>query len=358
MKIDRREALRHLLLTLGFCVVVAAVEFFFDPARPFLVKLVYSVATGVPIWAIVEFGRLLLVRPPAIGWPSGWRGPALVVAAIVAGYLIGVGVGDWWFGWSSWPQQRDRITAGMIVTLLAGAVASSYFYLQGRNTALLARAETAQRQAAESRLKLLQSQLDPHLLFNTLANLRSLIDADPARALAMLDRLHDYLRATLSASRATLHPLAAEFDRLRDYLELMAVRMGSRLTYSLELPSALASLPIPTLLLQPLVENSIRHGLEPSVTGGTVRVRAWLDGSGALCLEVADSGCGLVALPPSPATAGAAGGFGLAQVRERLDTQYGSAARLSFVAQPAVQPSQAALQAVTIRIEQRALRPN
>ena len=90
----------------------------------------------------------------------------------------------------------------------------------------------------------------------------------------MLDRLIAYLRATLAASRATTHPLQAEFDRLRDYLELMAVRMGPRLRYTLDLPPELATQPVPTLLLQPLVENGIRHGLEPKVDGGSITVRA------------------------------------------------------------------------------------
>ena len=89
------------------------------------------------------------------------------------------------------------------------------------------------------------------MLFNTLANLRALIGNDPARAQPMLDRLVDYLRATLSASRASAHSLQAEFDRLRDYLELMTVRMGPRLNYSLTLPPELAHLTMPPLLLQP-----------------------------------------------------------------------------------------------------------
>jgi hypothetical protein len=90
----------------------------------------------------------------------------------------------------------------------------------------------------------------------------------------MLDHLIAYLRATLGASRATLHPLADEFARLRDYLELMAVRMGPRLAYTLDLPEALREVPVPPLLLQPLVENAIRHGLEPQVAGGHITVRA------------------------------------------------------------------------------------
>ncbi|MEO8249468.1 MAG: histidine kinase, partial [Burkholderiales bacterium] len=321
-----RHQLRHLLITLGFCVAIAATQHFFEPSPlGFHVKLIYSIATGVPTWAIIDFGRFVLPREPGFFWPKGWRGLALVMTGIAAGYLIGASVGDWWFGWSSWTERRDRILGSVLITAIAGTIASSYFYLRGQSIALKAKAEAAQRQAAESRLKLLQSQLDPHMLFNTLANLRSLIATDPERATAMLDRLNDFLRATLTASRATMHPLATEFERLADYLELMAVRMGPRLSYSLDLPADLAGQPVPTLLLQPLVENSIRHGLEPKVEGGEVVVRARREGA-ALLIEVKDNGVGSAASWLEDERAG----FGLTQVRERLATAFGEHAALAF----------------------------
>jgi sensor histidine kinase YesM len=140
----------------------------------------------------------------------------------------------------------------------------------------------------------------------------------------MLDRLNDYLRSTLSASRATEHPLSAEFDRLRDYLELMQIRMGERLRYTLDLPAALASLPVPPLILQSLVENAIVHGLEPQVAGGEVHVSAQADGD-MLVLQVRDTGAGFdVAQTPE--------GFGITQVRERIATRYGNQATMHLVA--------------------------
>jgi len=177
------------------------------------------------------------------------------------------------------------------------------------------------------------------MLFNSLANLRVLIALDPTRAQAMLDHLIAYLRATLTASRATHHPLADEFDRLRDYLELMAVRMGPRLRYTLDLPEALRQVPVPPLLLQPLVENAIRHGLEPQVAGGHISVRASVQprapgtpqapATQYLVLEVTDSGVGGPGATDPPASNTH---FGLAQVRERLATLHGSAGTLDLIA--------------------------
>jgi LytS/YehU family sensor histidine kinase len=137
-----------------------------------------------------------------------------------------------------------------------------------------------------------------------------------------------YLRATLGASLAATHTLQAEFDRLGDYLELMAIRMGPRLSYTLELPPELAQHPVPTLLLQPLVENSIKHGLEPKVEGGRITVSARREGE-ALVLEVLDTGVGLAITQEKDRP-----GFGMAQVRERLASTYGALTAIELVATP------------------------
>jgi len=202
-------------------------------------------------------------------------------------------------------------------------VITYWFYSRETIAAKEAAMQAAQRQAAEHQLKLLESQLEPHMLFNTLANLRVLIGVDPQRARAMLDQLIAFLRATLAGSRAAQHPLRAEFARLTDYLALMQVRMGGRLQTRVELPEALAELPVPPLLLQPLVENCIKHGLEPALAGGCIDVRAARDG-GTLVLSVRDTGAGL----STPAVEGTQ--FGLVQVRERLAALYGARAALTL----------------------------
>ncbi|MFN3496248.1 MAG: sensor histidine kinase, partial [Hydrogenophaga sp.] len=204
----------------------------------------------------------------------------------------------------------QRFWGFLLSTVLLALGFTIYFNERGK-------ADELQRLATEARLKLLETQLEPHMLFNTLANLRVLIQTDPPRAVAMLDRLGDYLRATLRGSRtdaaAGIHTLADELARLNDYLELMAVRMGPRLRYTLDAPADLLPHPVPPLLLQPLVENAIRHGLEPRVKGGQITVQARRD-SPYLLIEVVDTGVGM----DPTTTASAQGGFGLAQVRERV----------------------------------------
>ncbi|MGR4867459.1 sensor histidine kinase [Variovorax sp. LARHSF232] len=338
IKIEWRDVLRHYLLVVAFCFAVAAVTTTIWPNKSYLNQLGYSLCIGSTIWAVIEFGRFPLRRADDPGgWPHGWRGFVLTVIGIVVGYYLGTTVGDRFFGGGANPpwieSQRDQ-RVSLMITVAAGLIGSYFFYSRGHRETLAARVNAAERDASEARLKLLETQLEPHMLFNTLANLRVLIATDPPRAIAMLDRLNNYLRATLSGSRVLAHPLAAEFERLSDYLELMAVRMGARLRFRLELPPELRELPVPPLILQPLVENSIRHGLEPKVEGGEIIVRAQKSSDGGqLLIEVCDTGVG-IADAQLPAVDGNSS-FGLAHVRERLATVYGSRGTLQLDALPA-----------------------
>ena len=331
--IELRPLLRHGLLSALFCCAIA-LALTLAGHGPWDVQLVYSLAIGLVSWLVIDLGRMLLTGADCTGWPHGWRGLALIAVGTLAGFGVGGLVGDAYSGASQplWDHRAGPAT--LVITVVAGIAISFFFYSRTKAEHLQRHMAQAQHEATQARLKLLEAQLEPHMLFNTLANLRVLVASDPARAQAMLDHLIAYLRATLSASRATLHPLADEMDRLRDYLELMAVRMGPRLAYALEVPEALHAIPVPPLLLQPLVENAIRHGLEPQVEGGRITVRACTDANQRLVLEVCDTGAGLAA--GAPATSSAAGrSFGLAQVRERLSTLYGDQGTIELIAQPA-----------------------
>ena len=333
--------MRQALLILGIAAIVSTglVVVFDHPTVPTVIyTLCISACCYIGVRGLSMLLGVLVNRgkpAPGNAWPT-WPGWPLMVLSLVVGTVLGYSLGNELANWitgfnepglhnSSW----RRGLSIMMVSLIPGIGMTMFFVHQGRLAAAEVKIEAAQRQAAENQLRLLESQLEPHMLFNTLANLRVLIGMDPVRAQAMLDQLIAFLRATLNASRSSSHSLQDEFARLADYLALMQIRMGARLRPVLDLPPELAALNIPPLLLQPLVENAIKHGLEPAIDGGELRVSARL-AAGQLVLEVADSGVGLAATQAADGTH-----FGLHQIRERIATRYGSAAHLDLRARSA-----------------------
>ncbi len=332
----RRLAWRFAFVSAGSALLTAAnalVRAGEGPVR-FDIAAAYTFGISLLTWALIDVGRLLLRGPLGAQAPGYWpksraKAAALVLPGIVLGYLGGTTLGDWVAGRSTFALLLDNPArfAGILGASVLVSVAAVGYFIQRGTT------ESMARQAQQARLDLLISQLEPHMLFNTLANLRVLIARDPGQAQAMLDRLVGYLRTTLTASRSTVHPLAAEFARSADYLALMGMRMGPRLQVRLDLPEALRDCAVPTLVLQPLVENAIAHGLEPSVRGGRIEISAASPtGQPHLELRVRDTGVGLPEgrLPHRPTAGGT--GYGLEHVRERLQTLYGTRASLRLTA--------------------------
>jgi len=199
--------------------------------------------------------------------------------------------------------------------------------ITGRKKAEISRLEeqqlrriSAERQVVETQLRMLQAQIEPHFLFNTLANIISLIDTEPRSARSMLQHLTSSLRRSLERSREDVSTLEHEADMLRDYLSILKVRLGKRLDFAIEIPDELLDLPFPPMLLQPLVENAIKHGIEPKVEGGRVTIKAEKSYD-MLRLSVSDTGLGF-------SDAMNAGGLGLENVRARLQALYNVGASL------------------------------
>ena len=191
--------------------------------------------------------------------------------------------------------------------------------------------EQLKRQAQEAQLRLLQAQIEPHFLFNTLANVHGLMDHDLPKAKQMLASFTDYLRVSLGSMRSESSTVAQELDLAQSYLQLLQGRMEDRLRFEISADEPARHHPLPPLLLQPLVENAVMHGLEPSIDGGTVWVRAQLQGA-TLRLEVQDDGRGLGA-PPRPG-ARRGNGLALSNIRERLKARYGPEAQLEVLPAP------------------------
>jgi len=185
--------------------------------------------------------------------------------------------------------------------------------------------ESLKRQLVEAQLKMMQAQVEPHFLFNTLASVDYLIETDPKTASKMQKNLIQYLRAALPQMREGSTTLGKEVQLCRAFLEILKFRMEDRLQYSVIVPQGLQSAQFPPMMLQSLVENSIKHGLEPKPEGGSMMISADI-ANGKLRVTVADTGLGF-AVASQPGT-----GVGLANVRERLAALYGGTARLSIEA--------------------------
>jgi sensor histidine kinase YesM len=179
--------------------------------------------------------------------------------------------------------------------------------------------EQLERQAADARLAVLQSQVEPHFLFNTLANVQALVESGSPRAAPVLHSLIAYLRAALPQLHDGAPTLGREAALVRSYLELMQMRMPDRLRVEWRVDPALHALPLPPLTLLTLVENAVRHGIDPSEQGGTIEVGAQHE-QGGVRLWVRDTGRGLDETHTP--------GTGLASLRERLRSAYGERARL------------------------------
>jgi sensor histidine kinase YesM len=185
---------------------------------------------------------------------------------------------------------------------------------------------TLERRLMEAQMAALQAQVEPHFLFNTLALIGQLIETDPKEAARVHQHLIDYLRSTLPQMRAAGGgTLGKQVELSKAYLSIMQARMKERLAVRFEVPDFLGSAPFPPMMLQTLIENAIKHGLEPKIEGGTVHVRARVDGA-TLVVQVCDDGIGI--------DLHADEGIGFTNIRERLRLLYGTDAELVIEALP------------------------
>ncbi|WP_323142973.1 sensor histidine kinase [Massilia phyllosphaerae] len=229
------------------------------------------------------------------------------------------------FGVLNTPQPAVwYIFISFAVKVLAGGKRKAE--LVARDATLQANVATLERRLMEAQMAALQAQVEPHFLFNTLALIGQLIETNPQEAARVHAHLIDYLRSTLPQMRARDgSTLGKQVELSRAYLAIMQARMKERLGIKFEVPLFLHSAPFPPMMLQTLIENSIKHGLEPKIEGGTVTVRAQVVGS-TLQVEVCDDGVGI---DPH-----ADDGVGLANIRERLQLLYGAQAELAIATPP------------------------
>jgi signal transduction histidine kinase len=319
------------ILTVGFVAFDSRATWW----TTFWQTLLVSNCIGFSIHLLMElvFGKIL---PRSNRKPPAWQTGVIASFCALLGIYIGYTVAFALLGrnFTALMAKYPRFALGMLLVGLLGCVLW-VLIMDGQTRRIRAEAEQARHNEERQRLAMLtksaelralQAQIEPHFLFNTLANVQALIDYEPQKAKRMLDSFITHLRQSLDASRQTHATLGSEIDLIHSYLQILSVRMGERLTFEIECPEHLRATPFAPLLLQPLVENAVKYGLEPKIEGGTIRVRV-SEQNRTIRVEVDDDGVGLSA--KSSARAGT--GTGIANVRERLASIYGANASLDVV---------------------------
>jgi signal transduction histidine kinase len=315
----------YLALTLSFGVLLWIVK----PEKGLAESLILMQALGIGLLMIFSSAWFGYRRHARKGL---WKQLAIVALLATAGAFVGglgalAGKGELATAFADGQWGRS-LAVGLLVGMVMACGLALIAWLRGRElrqqaARLQAEADSERfaRQTAQAELKLLQAQIEPHFLFNTLANLRYLVSSGSRDALPMLDHLIHYLRTALPDLRSDGSTLGREAQLAGAYLAIMKLRMGEDFAFAIEVPEALAGVAFPSLMALTLVENAVKHGIGPGGAGGHIAMRAEAAG-GRLRLSVEDNGRGL-AEPIGQ-------GVGLANIRERLAALYGAAARLEL----------------------------
>jgi sensor histidine kinase YesM len=251
-------------------------------------------------------------------------GVTVVVSCVLALQL------HYWLGFSSAPPLGLAIHKLRVLVLQWGLVAALYYFIErsARRAAELRGAKLdrhrIEAQMLETQLQVMQAQVEPHFLFNTLAHVQRLYQTDPTRGRLMLDSFCGYLRAALPHMRGNRSTLEREVELAQAYLDTQRIRMGRRLRFEIKIPDQLRAAAFPPMMLLSLVENAIKHGLTPLRGGGTIQIVAASD-DGTLRITVADTGAGL-----STAEYSGGDGVGLSNIRSRLAALYRGRGRLTL----------------------------
>ena len=305
--------------------VIALLVASMSDGKPHLpLALLFSNCAGLCIWVVLEGLRAMSQERIGLATASLIAVP---VGIILGGKLATLfGAFDIVGAWAHDPVGEWKSIGGSILFALSASAFVILFWRASSDRVELAneRRRNAEigRSQAVAELGLLQAQIEPHFLFNTLAHVQSAIEEEPAVGKAMLEHLIRYLRGTLSRSRVSRYSLAEELELVESLLAIAAMRLGARLRYRVESDPGLSNAVLPPLLLQPLVENAIKHGLEGSMDGGEIRVQCRRRGD-LLSVRVIDSGVGIATAAPE--------GVGLSNVRSRLVNLYGEEGRLTLL---------------------------
>ena len=319
-------ALAKMLLAFSAAGLLVHLLFPSQRSLPYIVMMANLIGfTAAMVLASVWFNyRKIANNKPRILWSIVlWA-----MAGILAGAVLSYATGDKSLDviLSNLPRKLALATLGAVMLVgvplvIIGALRNRHYESLTLQLQLEAERERMARELSESQLRLLRAQIEPHFLFNTLGAVQQLAENRAPEAASLTANLIAFLRASLKEMRSEQATLGAEFKLVEAYLQVMQPRLGARLRYSLSLPDALVSVSVPSMILLTLVENAIKHGIEPALRGGDVNVSA-LQAGGNVVIRVVDTGAGMSAAPGA--------GVGLDNVRHRLQLVHGAAASLTL----------------------------
>ena len=302
--------------TVIFCTLIATVLTFLN--GEIWLNYVASYSIGVTCMSL----QLWVHKHRPESWSREWVTVVTGIVSLALGLLLAGALG----AFDPFYFYRTSLI-GLLIGGVACIVAGFVILLMGYIRDLEAERDAArqhelvhERELAVTQLRTLQAQIEPHFLFNTLANLHALIESDTSKALELLESLTDLFRISLDYSRASTGSIQGELELISNYLAVQQVRMGERLSFQINVDDGLDDIQLPPFLIQPLVENAIKHGIEPSAELGNVEVHIARNGS-SLQIDVANTW--------NPDLESADGtGIGIENVQERLEAVYGDAAQL------------------------------
>ncbi|MCA3040693.1 MAG: sensor histidine kinase, partial [Rhodocyclaceae bacterium] len=291
-------------------------------------NLVISNVIGFAFWGVMHGMGPLLRKVNASSFLAVALFYAVLGTFIVTGSFFLLSQFPGYEGISRWLFTTQQFISSFAISFVVSLVLASAWRNRVNELTIQiaiaderARVTAAERATTQANLRALQAQIEPHFLFNTLANVTSLIHTRPDDAKHMLEEFIAYLRASLATTRENETTLAKEFVLMQSFLAVLKVRMRNRLQVRVQLPDELQSFALPPMLIQPLVENAIKHGVEPKIEGGEILLKAIKVGD-VVAIEVTDTGMGF--------QNSTSNGIGLKNVRERLDKLYDGKATLTI----------------------------
>lgn len=303
-------------VTVIFCTLVATVLTFLN--GEVWLNYVASYSIGVTCMSLQLWAHKH--RPES--WSREWVTVVTGIASLALGLLLAGALGafdPFYFYRSS----LIGIVIGGVACIVAGFVILLMGYirdLEAERDAAHQQELVHERELAVTQLRTLQAQIEPHFLFNTLANVHALIESDPSKARGLLESLTDLFRISLDYSRANTGSIQGELELISNYLAVQQIRMGERLSFQIDVEDGLEDIQLPPFLIQPLVENAIKHGIEPSADPGSVEIRVARNSSE---LQIKVSNTWNADLESTDGS-----GIGIANVKERLEAVYSDAAQL------------------------------